>query len=244
MSESDTHKWKLTYILTERIYCTGNLKGDDSIEFIIEPKNKPAAVTGFEITSKLTHQEDAKKEANLTAETVSDCMAILSKKNIKHRLGSMVKIVNEGTVEKIEVYGAIKTRIPTIVFNIDLKAFQRRNTQGSIKASVAHFTNALKAKESGDHNSMLRYLWLIYEDSNRDDLDKYRFLRNAVSHTKLHRGTINGLNKHYSRFNLINEKTFDFESIANKRLVTTEANELLDTAHKDLKKVFGIMDNI
>ena len=242
MSESDTSRWTFTYDLTEKIYCAGNLKGDDSVEFVTESKNKPIAITGFKITSKLTHQEDAKKEANLTAEAVSDCMTILSKKNIKHRLNSMMEILNEGT-GKIEVYGTIKTSTPTIVFNIDIKAFRIRNIPDGIKASVAHFTNALKAKESGDYKSMLRYLWLIYEDGCRNDLDKYRFLRNAVSHVKLHSGTINGLNKHYNgRLDLTNKKTCDFELVTNKRLVTTEANELLGIAHKDLNKNLGTIE--
>ena len=242
MSESDTSRWTFTYDLTEKIYCTGNLKGDDSVEFVTESKNKPIAITGFRITSKLTHQEDAKKEANLTAEAVSDCMTILSKKNIKHRLNSMMEILNEGT-GKIEVYGTIKTGTPTIVFNIDIKAFRIRNIPDGIKASIAHFTNALKAKESGDYKSMLRYLWLIYEDGCRNDLDKYRFLRNAVSHVKLHSGTINGLNKHYNgRLDLTNKKTCDFELVTNKQLVTTEANELLGIAHKDLNKNLGTIE--
>ena len=242
MSESDTSRWTFTYDLTEKIYCAGNLKGDDSIEFVTESKNKPIAVTGFRITSKLTHQEDAKKEANLTAETVSDCITVLSKKNIKHRLDGMMEILNEGT-GKIGVCGTIKTSTPTIVSNIDIKAFRIRNISGDVKASVAHFTNALKAKESGDYNSMLKYLWLIYEDSHRADLDKYRVLRNAVSHAKPNDSTINKLNKHYNdRLDLTNKKTCDFELIANKRLVTTEANELLGIAHKDLNKNLGIIE--
>ena len=243
MSESDATKWKFIYDLTENVYCVGNLEGDDHIEFVTESNDKPIVVIGFIITSKLTCKKDAEKEANLAADIVTTCMAVLSKKIIRHRLNSIEEIVNEGAVGNVEVFGNLNADIPTIVFDVNIKVFQRRNIHDDIKSSVAHFINALKANEARDYNSMLKYLWLIYEDSGRKDLDRYRFLRNAVSHSgKLCPSTINGLNEHYcGRFELTNEQTFDLESTANKILVTTEANEILNTTHKDLKKIFGIV---
>ena len=101
---------------------------------------------------------------------------------------------------------------------------------------VYHTVSAL---HGGDHVSYIRLLDLACGEEPQEDLKKFHFLRNALSHNKksLKKSTIEGIKTGFGDdYLVLLEDKFDFASSKNLRNLHMEAQDFLNRVRSDLNK--------
>ena len=236
----ETLGWVFTYGLSDEIDCSADICDRQDIEFLTDIREKQKTITGFKITVDVKDGADAEKYASQTALRLTWLLVATSGTYSTYRLTGSRELVASG-MRTVTRNCTIAYQIRNnAILNMDNDAFQEIFARGTDLADKVQFiAKARQASKIGDTESVTKYLVLAYKEQLPTSLEKFRFLRNAISHNdgKLRQPTIDGLENGFGQgyFKLTTNDQFDFEDAQNLRRLATEARNFLKYVHVHLR---------
>lgn len=239
-----SENWNFSFSLNPHINCDDNITQPKEIELDVDSQQKQHKITGFNITINNTTKEDGINESLLKARRLTDLLVSTSGTSSRFTFAGTRKINPDGggTVSKTFTIGYSivdnanlninQTRLNEIINGQDSELNEKMNF-------IYHATNALHTR---DYVSAIRFLDLACIENPQGDLEKFHYLRHALSHTKdpLNSVTITnirtGFGNDYFEFTIDNK--FDFASSKNLKNLQTQAQNFLNRVRDDLKNEF------
>ena len=233
-------KWSFDFSLNPHINCDDNLPQINRIELKVDTQKQQHEITGFSIIIDNTIKEDGTNESLLIARRLTDLLVSTSGTFSRYTLSGNMKINPNGggTVSSFVTfsYAIVDNANLNIESNRLNEILEGRDSEINEKMNlIYHATNALHAR---DHISTIRFLDLACNEEPQGDLEKFHYLRHALSHTKdpLNPETITnirtGFGNDYFEFTIDNK--FDFASSKNLRNLQTQAQNFLNRVKDDL----------
>ena len=239
--------WKFTYSLTEKIDCDQKLHNMEDVEFVTSVDYREInTITGFKIMTHVQERPGARLEADRMARRLVSLLVASSGTHSVHRLEGHeeVKVSGKRKVRKYSGFGYQLRDYPIV--NVDLDAFRDiLHSDTDLVERMRHIANAWQASKVRDHPSMIKHLVLACNEEPTGVLEKFKYLRNALSHTKdpLRQDTVNGLKQFGPRcFTLTDDGRFDFESSSNLHHLEVQAGMFLAHMHNCLKEELRQME--
>ena len=239
-----SEKWGFDFSLNPHINCDDSLPQINRIELKVDTQKPQHKITGFSIIIDNTTKEGGTNEALLMARRLTDLLVSTSGTFSRYILSGNRKINPNGsaTVSKFVTFGY------SIVDNANLNIDPNR-LNGILEGNdseinekmnlIYHATNSLNAR---DYISTIRFLDLACNEAPQGDLEKFHYLRHALSHNKdpLTQNTItkikNGFGNDY--FDFTPEDKFDFASSKTLKNLQTQAQEFHNRIRNDLNNDF------
>lgn len=239
-----SEKWNFSFLLNPHINCNDSLPQFNEIELDIDSQQKQHKITGFNITINNTTKEDGTNESLLKARRLTDLLVSTSGTSSRFTFAGTRKINPDGsgTVSRTFTIGYSivdnanlninETRLNEIIEGQDSELNEKMNF-------IYHATNAL---HTSDYVSAIRFLDLACNENPQGALEKFHYLRHALSHSKDPLTTVTisniktGFGNDYFEFTANNK--FNFTSAKNLRNLKTEAQNFLNRVRDDLKNEF------
>ena len=240
--------WNFIFLLNPHINCDSNITHPRGIQLDIDSQQNQHEITGFNITINNTTEEDGTNESLLKARRLTDLLVSTSGTSSRFTFAGTRKINPDGS-------GTV-TRIITSGYSIEDNANLNINeTQmneiidgqnAELNEKMNFIYHAINALHSRDGISAIRFLDLACNEKPQGDLEKFHFLRHALSHNKdsLRSDTITriktGFGNDYfdftadKNFDFTADKNFDFASTKNLRNLQTQAQNFLNRIRDDL----------
>ena len=232
----DTLGWEFTYELSDEVNCSSDISDRQDIEFITGFRKKQKTITGIKITVNKKDGASAELLANQIALRLTWLLAATSGTFSTYRPTGSREIVSSGRHQVTRTLSSAYQIRNNAVLNMDNNTFQEIFARGTDLADKVQFiAKARQASKIGDVESVIKYLFLAYKEQLPTSLEKFKFLRNAISHNdgKLRQPTIDGLENGFGQgyFKLTTNDQFDFEDAQNLRHLAIEADNFLKYVH-------------
>ncbi len=239
---NDKTNWKINFVLSEEINCR-DLPSCNDVEFdVITNKANPKSITGFDIILNNITKDQVRQLATSKAQRVTDLFAYLSCIALKCKINGISEKKPSGgyTVSKIlTIEYKIKNNIDITIFNQKLTDVLKGKDL-KLNQQMEYFNKALNSITFGDPDSAIRNLFLMYDVKELPkDVEKYESLRHALSHDTVYPCNIENISNNFGKdyFKFTEKGHFDHSSENNKNHLTVEANNFLNQAKKEIKKI-------
>lgn len=233
--------WIFSFKLTRKIGIQ-ILENSSEIEFRYEVKKNQKYVTGFSIFSE-KDQYVGQLEAFKIAERITDVLTIKSGLYTESKFQGYSSPVHDGlrTIHKgitldVVISGKIEIK------NEDIEKLFQLEDGSELDMLIFHLTTVIRAQEKRDPITMIRQLYLIFENDlkgyhSSHKNKKFYHLRHILSHKKPRKMNIEGiksLGENY--FDFTDDGRFDYRSEKNIRNLQKQADEFLQIGKEYISK--------
>ncbi len=183
---SKTLGWNFSYILDEKIDCDDNLqKNRPDVEFVtkIDEKSSQLAITGFEIKSTESIQDNAQHDADQKANALMWLLISSSGTYSTHSLRGYNEITESGSGKVVACLTSkysIRNNAVLGMSDDKFRAILNRSDQDLVE-KMQFVSLARQAEKTSDYGSIIKYLYLACDEKPPENLKKFKFLRNAIS---------------------------------------------------------------
>lgn len=236
MSNIEDETAILQFEFDEKVFIYGTITDSEDIKFIRnEEENKDktsVTLTGFEIIIKASNQEKIAKAKEQTAPRLTNILSSITGIAINYNPPRVRRIKDGKTFHEVL---ALTLRMPWLrpigISNIDVsKAFallaDTSKSSQELNMKLVHAHNGQRALSNNDFPHAIREFYLVVENTSINDKDRYKTLRDAVSHYILDVDrTIKNLKKFFS-ITLAPGQSLDVNDPEIRKILADEAKKL------------------
>jgi hypothetical protein len=236
MSNIEDETAILQFEFDEKVFIYGTITDSEDIKFIRnEEENKDktsVTLTGFEIIIKASNQEKIAKAKEQTAPRLTNILSSITGIAINYNPPRVRRIKDGKTFHEVL---PPTLRMPWLrpigINNIDVsKAFallaDTSKSSQELNMKLVHAHNGQRALSNNDFPHAIREFYLVVENTSINDKDRYKTLRDAVSHYILDVDrTIKNLKKFFS-ITLAPGQSLDVNDPEIKKILADEAKKL------------------
>ena len=227
--------WKFIFCLTEPIDCEEGCHDRENIKFITKLEERQMSVAGFEVMVDNLDYDVACGSAERIVERHTNLFIATSGMISEYYLKGAEQIIDSRTTR-------IKRRLSasySITNNAILSIPDEMLKDSPITDMIKFCADAQKASSNGASESVIKSLVLAYREELPKELEKFKYLRNALSHNNgsLRDLTKCKLSKEFGEgyFVLTKDGKFDFMSLENQKHLTECADEFLRRTREKIR---------
>ena len=255
--------WRFKFCLTEPIDCEEGRHDREDIKFVTKIEEEQMSVTGFEIMVNDLDYNDALTSAERIVKTCTAKFIVESWMISEYYLEGAEKIIDSKTThikKRLDISYSISNNAILSIPDEMLK----KEWKSSLAVMIKFCADAQKAIRYGASDSAIKYLVLACNEELQGEWEKFRHLRNALSHNKKQLRNAKRCNieegpeigtayRHIDKlinatrckieegfgkghFDFTEDDKFDFMSSKNQKLLARHANDFLEHTREEIKR--------
>jgi hypothetical protein len=188
----------LEFEFNEKVYPGVTITDSENIKMIWD-KNEEGVLKGFQIIIKDFTDEKITDAEEQTAPRLANVIGSIAGEPVSYRPPKITFIRNGKITYLVSRTFGFRWLSPISIQNIDLSKVSSLLTDYSkLYMQLGHAHNGHRAFHNKDYPQAIREYFLIFEKTGRPEAEKYKSLRDAVSHVRIDKPhTINDLKTNF-----------------------------------------------
>lgn len=226
---SKVQNWKFHFKLSDNCFYSQIFNSED-IELELNNIENREKIVGFWISVKNSPKNEAIAKAKTFARRLTNIIAAKHGTYLDSWLYSYSETLPDGTVQSNLSIRISGTPVRSIELNLnDENISSLIYTDSIINQQLTDINRIYKAYHGEDYITVIRDFDRLYEYNWPSGYEKYRHLRNSLSHKIISRETIDNVHRSFGEdyFDFTSDNRFDFASEKNETHLREEANNLI-----------------